>query len=73
MKCCWEVCVQDQGLRLMGSAPRIFGKVSLAAEGDIQMAAPVGLLSGFGQLPGDESPDSGQEYISQAANSLQVR
>lgn len=63
--------MQEQGLRLRGSTPRIFG--SLAAEGDIQMAAPVGLLSGFGQLPGDESPNSGQQYISQAVNSLQAQ
>lgn len=65
--------MQEQGLGLMDSTSRMFGKVSLAAEGDIQMAAPMGLLSGFGQLPRDESPDSGQQYISQAANSLQVQ
>lgn len=50
--------MQEQGLGLMDSTPRIFSKVSLAAEGDIQMAAPIGLP--FGQLPRDESPDSGQ-------------
>lgn len=56
----------------MGSIPRIMQKVSLGAEGATQMADPVGPFLGFGHLPRDESPNSGQQCISQATNSLQL-
>lgn len=60
LKCCWEVYVQEQDLTRMGSIPRMGGRFHWMQKGPSKRQPLWGLLLGFGHLPRDESPNSGQ-------------